>query len=75
MASNFADYGNAELLQEQLEEMESRLTGVIDEAIAEGILLPSIVVALGKAHSALMLAAAGRIAEAVVESRKNENDT
>lgn len=75
MGKNFEDYGNAELLQEQLEEMESRLTGVIDEAIAEGILLPSIVVALGKAQAALTLAAAGRIAEAVLESRGNQNDT
>ncbi len=71
MGSNFADYGNAELLEQQLEEMESRLSQVISDALEDGILTPSIVVALGKAQAALTLAAAGRIAEAVLEARKN----
>lgn len=72
MASNFADYGNAELLEKQVADFESRLTPLIDEALADDILMPAIVVGLAKAQAAMTLSAIPRIMDAVNEGRKSQ---
>lgn len=70
MGNNFSDYGNAELLEKQVEDFESRLAPLLEDALADDILIPAIVVGLAKAQAAMTLSAIPRIMDAVNEGRK-----